>query len=99
MWMEKFLLWHNRISSISAAPGDRFDCLAWHSRLKDLVLPQLLRRLQLWLRSDPWPWNSICHRATKKETKIKKSPWGVLPLGKQGQGGLTRGSGAASHSE
>ena len=25
------------------------------SGLKDLVLPQLLRRLQLWLGSDSWP--------------------------------------------
>ena len=46
---------------------------AWHSGLKDLVLPQLQCRLQLWLISDPWSRNSICHRAAEKE-KEKKCP-------------------------
>jgi len=35
--------------------------LAWNSALKDLAL------LQLWLRSDPWPGNSIWHGADKKK--------------------------------
>ena len=54
--------------------------LAQHSGLKDLALPQLLQRLQLWLRSDPWPRNSICcgegqkqtNKQTNKQTKKKK---------------------------
>ena len=54
---------------------DTGPILAQHSRLKDLVLPQLWHRLQLQLRSDPWPWNSICHRAAKKEKKIKTIFW------------------------
>ena len=33
---------------------------------------QLWHRLQLWLRSDPWPGNSIYHRAAKKEKKEAK---------------------------
>ena len=43
--------------------------------VKDLALPQLGHRLQLWLRSDPWPGNSIGHRAAKKETN-KQKKWG-----------------------
>ena len=39
---------------------------------QDLVLPQLQCRLQLRLRSDPWPWNSMCRGVTKKEKKKKK---------------------------
>ena len=35
--------------------------------VKDLVLPLLRLRLQLLLRSNPCPKNSICHRAAKKE--------------------------------
>ena len=34
--------------------------------VKDLASPQLRVRLQLWLRSDPWPGNSICCRVAKK---------------------------------
>lgn len=30
---------------------------AWHSQLKDAALPQLWWRLQLQLRSNPWPRN------------------------------------------
>ena len=35
--------------------------------VKDLALLQLQLRLKLWLRSDPWPRNSICHKGAKKE--------------------------------
>ena len=45
------------------------------SGLKNLVLPQLWHRLKLWLRSDSWPRNSICHgeaRTKKKKKKRKK---------------------------
>ena len=38
---------------------------ASHSGLKDPVLSQ--RRSHLWLGSDPWPGNSICCGAAKKE--------------------------------
>ena len=31
--------------------------LAWGSRLKDMVLPQLWCMLQLWLRFNPWSGN------------------------------------------
>ena len=37
--------------------------------VKDLALPQLPLRLQLQLGSDPWPGNSMYHRAAKKEQK------------------------------
>ena len=37
--------------------------------VKDLVLAQLWHRLQLWLGSDPWPGNFICHGAAKKDKK------------------------------
>ena len=37
--------------------------------VKDLVLPQLQCRLPLQLGSDPWPGNSMCCRAAKKEKK------------------------------
>ena len=30
-------------------------CQAWHSELKDLALPQLWHRQQLWLGFNPWP--------------------------------------------
>ena len=35
--------------------------------VKDPALPKPLLRLQLWLRSEPWPGNSICHGAAKIE--------------------------------
>ena len=49
-----FLLWLNGISSISAVLGCRLDP-AQHSGLR------------IWLRSDPWPGNSICHEVAKKK--------------------------------
>ena len=39
--------------------------------VEDPVLPQLQLRSRLWLGPDPWPWNSICHGAAKKEKKKK----------------------------
>ena len=41
--------------------------VAWW--VKDLVLPQLQLRSQLWLRSDPWLGNSLCCGVAKKEKK------------------------------
>ena len=40
--------------------------------IKDSALSQLRLRLQLQLRSDPWPGNSVCHGAAKKKKKKKK---------------------------
>ena len=40
-----------------------------YSGLMGLALPQLQHRSQLWLGSDPWPGNSICCGADKKEKK------------------------------
>ena len=39
--------------------------------IKDLALPQLWCRSQLWLGSDPWLQKSICHRVAKKEKQKK----------------------------
>ena len=44
--------------------------LAQHGVLRDLALPQLQCGSQLRLGSDPWPRNSICCGAAKKEKKI-----------------------------
>ena len=41
--------------------------------VKDLVLPQLWHRSQLWLGSDSWPANSIWHGVAKKRGKKKAS--------------------------
>ena len=35
--------------------------------VKDTALAQLQLRWKLWLESDPWPGDSICHRAVKKK--------------------------------
>ena len=64
-----FLLWHNGIGGIAAAPGCRFH--PWPSVLKDPALPQLRRKRQQWLGSDPWPGNSIRLGIAKKEKKKK----------------------------
>ena len=40
--------------------------IAQHSGLKDLAF------LQQWLKSNPWPGISICHRAAKKEERKKE---------------------------
>ena len=76
----EFLLWCNRIHGVSAAPGCRFDPLAWHSGVKDPAVRQLQCRLQMWLRSDPWPRNSICYRVAKKKKKERKRPQLTLSL-------------------
>ena len=41
-------------------------------QIKGLALPQLQVRSELWLGTDPWPGDSICHRAAKKEKQKKK---------------------------
>ena len=45
---------------------------AQHNWLKDPSLPQLQRKCKLWFGSDPWPANSICCRAPKREKKNYK---------------------------
>ena len=42
------------------------------AQLKEPVLPQLQLRSQLWLGFDPWPRNSICHRAASKRGEKRK---------------------------
>ena len=63
--------WHNGVPTVVhwdcpciCSTRTQFPCP--ESGLKDLAFPQLWYQLQLWLRSDPWPGNSMCHRATKK---------------------------------
>ena len=46
--------------------------------VKALVLLQLWRSLHLWLGSDPWPGNSICHGAAKKKKKKPKTHRGYM---------------------
>ena len=53
--LKGFLLWHSGIGGTSGTLGQRFN---------------LGQRLHLWLRSDPWPGNSICHRVAKKKKRI-----------------------------
>ena len=40
--------------------------------VKDMALLQLQHRLQLQLRSDPWPGKSICHGVAKKEKEKRQ---------------------------
>lgn len=47
---------------------------------KDLALPQLGHRLQLQLKSDPWPGNPMCPTAAEKEKKSTKCKWPVTAL-------------------
>ena len=54
---------------------------AWHSGLKDPVLPPLQPRLQLWLRSDPWPGNFICHGEAKNESSQARGRIGAVAAG------------------
>ena len=67
----EFLLWCS-ISGVLETLEHRFDPgpAQW---VKDPLLPQPQLRSRLWLRSDPWPRNSICRGAAKKEKKKKKS--------------------------
>ena len=61
-----FPLWHKGIDWWQhCSARTRIPSLA--SRLKDLAWPQLQHTSQLQLGSNPWPGNSICCRAAKKE--------------------------------
>ena len=53
--------------------GDKGSIPGMEQWVKDLVLPQLQHRLQLWLGFDPWPgtpYDTVC-RKRKKKTKNK----------------------------
>lgn len=65
----EFQLWHNRISSVLGALRLRFDPPT--PGVKNLVLLQLLHRLQQWLGSDPWPRE--LHRTWGGQKGKKKS--------------------------
>lgn len=63
-----------------AASPQRQDAVpspAQLSGLKDPALPQLRRRWQLWLRSDPWPGNPMCCEAARKDKKQRQK----VPVG------------------
>ena len=62
------MMWHNGISSISGTlTGLNPSLEQW---VKDLALPQLWLRLQLWLGSDPCPRIFMCYGAAKKKEKL-----------------------------
>ena len=61
---------------------------AWHSELKDLVMPPLWRRSKQWLGFDLWPGNSICHHGVVKRNKQTKN-W-VRDLNRQGDTQMAR---------
>ena len=71
---------HNGIGSVLGAVGMWVRSPAqW---VRNLALPQLRLRSWLWLRSDPWPGSSMCHRVAKndpppqkKTQKLKKLMW------------------------
>ena len=58
---------------------------SWAQWVKDLVLMQLQLRSQLQLGSDPWPSNSICHRAAKKKKTKTKTTKGRKKGKKEGR--------------
>ena len=51
-------------------------------------MPQLWRRSQLWLGSDPWPGNSISHGAAKKEKTSLSQPRGLWGWGGGGNSSM-----------
>ena len=65
---KKTTIWLNRICGAPAALGRRFNS-GQHSGL----------RSRLWLRSDPWLRNSICHQANKEPLVQKLQVPQTLP--------------------
>ena len=80
LFLPKFLFKTQIRSSCCGAMGLVASWECWDAglipgltqRVKDPALPLLRLRVQLWLGSDPWPGNSICHGTAKKEKKKKK---------------------------
>ena len=67
----EFPLWRIGVSGILGALGSRVN--PWSAQwVRDPVPTQPQLRLLLWLRYDPWPGNSICQGAAKKEKEKKK---------------------------
>ena len=66
--LQEFLLWHNGIGGRLGVLGRRFDpqpgTVGYGS---GVAQPHL--GWQLWLRSDPWPGNSVCRGVAKQEKK------------------------------
>ena len=60
------------ISGISTLLESQFNPWSRTGGLKDPALLWLLCRSQLWLRSDCWPGNSICHGAVQKKKKRER---------------------------
>ena len=57
----------------------------WHSGFKYPALPQLQCGSRLWLRTDLWPGNSICHGTAKKNKRNKKELKNEFSSHKQSQ--------------
>ena len=70
MELEDSLRRCSRFCGVGAAPT-QVPSLAWHSGLKDPELPQLQRRSQLRLRSDPWPRTPYAAGKPKKKKKLE----------------------------
>ena len=68
---QEFLLWCNRIGA-SLQCWDEVSIPSLTQCVKDMALPQLWHRSQLWLCSDCWPVNFMCHGATKNGKKKRK---------------------------
>ena len=67
--MRELLLWHNEITG-SAASWECWDAGSIPSPahcVKDPVLPQLQLKLQLQVRSDSCPRNSICRGVAQRK--------------------------------
>ena len=76
LYTSKNLIWSSPCGTVgSVASLQCWDTMSipgpaqW---VRDPALPQLWHRSQLWLTSDPWPGNSICHGAAKKGKKAGK---------------------------
>ena len=62
---QEFPLWCKGTEGVSTVAGTQVRSLALLSGVKDPLLQQLWHMLQLWLRFDPWPGNSMCSEVAK----------------------------------